>query len=66
MWMYARFGKKYLHAPGFFGKEQSNNKNSKLRFQAEIIELSSAREAGRVPHYTLGFYLVCNLGRLKN
>ena len=50
MWMYARFGKKYLHAPGFFGKEQSNNKNSKLRFQAEIIELSGACEASRVSH----------------
>ena len=43
--------KKYFHAPGFFGKEQSNNKNSKLRFQAEIIELSSAREASCVSHF---------------
>ena len=48
----------YAHAPGkntcmlrvFFGKEQSNNKNSKLRFQAEIIELSGACEASRVSH----------------
>ena len=48
----------YAHAPGkntcmlrvFFGKEQSNNKNSKLRLQAEIIELSGACEASRVSH----------------